>query len=217
VASLYRDPNGRYYVNFVDANGKRARESTGTADANAAKIALNRIAAELDKAKALGLGAVRQLKGMTFAEFVKDEYLPHCTPPNRKPETYDGLVDFAEVFQPCFGEMLLASVTTADCQRFPDRLKVTGYKRGREARSYSPARINRFRSGLSGIFTEAAKRGYVTGNPVKDTSKLEEDNERVRYLLHGERERLLEFAPSGSVPSWSSRSRRDCAAARSSI
>jgi integrase len=192
MATLYRDSRtGVFYVNYVEPSGKRRRQSTETDDPKAARMMLTRIAADVDKARALNLGDVKQLRGMTFGAFVKDEFLPHVAPPARSPRTYAGMVQYADAVKAAFGDMHLSAIQGGDVQRFLDRLKTGTYKSGKGEKAYAPATLNRYRAFLGAVFTEAVRRGYLKENPARQTRKLTEDNARTRHLSDIEERRLL--------------------------
>lgn len=189
--TLYRDKRTEiYWFNYQGLDGKRKRESTGTKNRKEAETLRNARAGELFKAQALGLKDVNRLKAVTFKDFVEGEFLEYCKPPTLKDGTYKGYVELGKKVMPHFGTMYLAQVTAGDVQRYLDSLKSSGFKRGKKEFSYSPARINRYRSFLSGIFTEAKRRGYVDQNPASSSRKLEEDNIRVRCLSDVEETKL---------------------------
>jgi len=76
-------------------------------------------------------------------------------------------------------------------------IQVEGYKQRRlksvtrRGMPRSPSTINRELELLSGIFTLASDGGIVVPNPCRKAKKLDEDNQRNRYLSDEEEDRLI--------------------------
>lgn len=85
-----------------------------------------------------------------------------------------------------FGDAKLDTVTSADVERFRDRLMERGASR---------ATCNRYRDTLSGLFRRAIRWGLVTANPVKAVSKLRESGGRLLWLSHEEERAVGEALP----------------------
>lgn len=59
-----------------------------------------------------------------------------------------------------------------------------------KVRPLAPATLNRYRSLLSLTYRLAIENGKIESNPLKSVKRRKENNERVRYLLEDEEERL---------------------------
>jgi len=63
-----------------------------------------------------------------------------------------------------------------------------------QAHNWSPATFNRYRAAASGILQRALKNKKVATNQGRLTDRVKENNDRVRYFVDDERERLLKAA-----------------------
>ncbi|HEV2416204.1 MAG TPA: site-specific integrase [Terriglobia bacterium] len=60
-----------------------------------------------------------------------------------------------------------------------------------EEEEWMPATYNRYRALLSGVFSLAMRNGKATANPVSETQKREENNERVRFWSDDEQAHVM--------------------------
>jgi hypothetical protein len=127
VAKVYQDKRVRkngglrpWCVSYVGLDGKRHREKTPASTKEEAQAILRKRMSEITKAKLTDAPSVEALKPVSFEEFVKEEYLPHCKATHTV-STYSGNMKFAKAVMPTFGRKLLRSITTGDIQKFVDQ------------------------------------------------------------------------------------------------
>ncbi len=195
MARVYRDKRtGKLIIDYVSVDGKRRREATTATNREEANALLRMKQSEITKATLLGVRSLDAIKPTTFAEFVKDEYLPHCKATHTA-STYNNSDEVrSRILKPFFGGMLLRAVTSGDVQRYVD--KRTSQPAFRRKRPVRPATINRELVFLSGIFSEAERRGYVERNPVRGIAHLPERNDKLRWLTVEEEGKLLAYCPA---------------------
>ncbi|HDL86279.1 MAG TPA: site-specific integrase [Candidatus Acetothermia bacterium] len=88
------------------------------------------------------------------------------------------------------GQYALANITPSIIAEHRDQLRRGKTPRGTQR---SPATVNRYLANLSIIFTHAVKElRWIESNPVRQVSKLDEPDGRVRFLSDNERLQLLE-------------------------
>jgi integrase len=177
-------------------DGKWHRERTEATTKEQASRILAQKMGHISEAKLRGAPSIEALKPVAFEDFVDEEYLPHCQATHTL-ETYNGDKSLGTILNKEFGKMLLRSITSGDVQRYLDRcaLESVGKDESGKAVTRRPATVNRRRTFLSGIFTEAERRSYVDRNPVRAVSHLPEHNDRLRWLNDSEEDRLLGYAP----------------------
>jgi site-specific recombinase XerD len=83
------------------------------------------------------------------------------------------------------GDRWLDEITASDIER---ALDVIAAKR-------APATRNRYRSFLSALFKRARRDGHVASNPVRDVSRLTENNSRLAFLSPEEEAAVLTALP----------------------
>ena len=212
-ATIWKDTEGRLRLDYTDPAGKRKRERLphGTSRAQARAILLQRVGKVMD-AKILGLPSVEAVKPMLFSEFLEREYLPHCQA-THTPATYHNDKSLANVVSPLFGKKPLRAITKGDVLKFIDQeagriaRPARPLKIGRRivlgqdgkpvmlpAEKAKPATVNRRFMFVSGVLTEAERRGYIPHNPASKLSQLPEHNDKLRWLAEDEEARLLESA-----------------------
>jgi len=76
--------------------------------------------AEITKAKLADVHSTEALKPRAFADFMRDEYLPHCKA-THTPSTYVRDRSLAAAVLRHFGRMTLRSITSGDVQRYVDQ------------------------------------------------------------------------------------------------
>lgn len=200
MASIWRDTRTRgrpvWCILFKGLDGRWHRERTdATTKEQASRILAQRMG-KISEAKLQGAHSIEVLKPVTFEDFVTTEYLPHCQATHTL-ETYHGDRSLGAILNKHFGKMLLRAISSGDVQRYLDRctLETVGKDESGKAVTRRPATVNRRRTFLSGIFTEAERRSYVDRNPVRAVSHLPEHNDKLRWLNDAEEERLLGYAP----------------------
>lgn len=203
MARVYQDPRsptraGRrpWFIDYVDFGGRRRRERTPATTKMEADAILRGKLSELAKARITGAPSIQSVTPMTFAEFVRNEYLPHSQVAKRA-TTHARNVQLARTLQPFFGSLLLHAITAGDMRRYMDRRLHGKTYRGTTPR---PATVNKERDFVSAVLTEARLRGYVQSNCIHDVKKLPEDNARDRWLTVDEESRLLDAAAEWLKP-----------------
>lgn len=201
-------------IRYKGLDGRHHRERTEARTREQAMMILSKRKEELFKARIVGAHTLETLKPMSFEDFVKDEYLPHCKA-THTPQTHEGDQSLATVLLPHFGRMQLRAIGSGDIQRYVDQeagrifrpIRPALDEKGRPKRDKDgkavllpamrvrPATVNRKRTFLSGVLSEAVRRGYIDRNPVKGVSILPEHNDKLRWLTAQEEERLLVFSP----------------------
>ncbi len=212
MAKVYQDKRVRkngglrpWCVSYVGLDGKRHREKTPASTKEEAQAILRKRMSEITKAKLTDAPSVEALKPVSFEEFVKEEYLPHCKATHTV-STYSGNMKFAKAVMPTFGRKLLRSITTGDIQKFVDQRahRVLRYGKVEGGKKIpiiaKPATTNRELMFLSGAMREALRRGYVERNPATGIRQLPEHNDKLRWLTPQEEERILGYCPAWLKP-----------------
>lgn len=195
MATVWRDMRTRgravWCIRYKGLDGRWHRERTPATTKDQAQAILHKKTSELVKAQVAGAHSIEAIKPLTLEEFVDQEYLPHCRA-THTPDTYRTDEGLATILKKEFGKTQLRAIAAGDIQRYVDRL--TGEK-SRFKRVLTPATINRRRTFLSGILTEALRRGYVDRNPARVVENLPEHNDKLRWLTPKEEGELLTFSP----------------------
>lgn len=201
-------------IRYKGLEGKYHRERTEARTREQALALLHQRTTEILKAQLVGASSVDALHPKSFSEFVEQEYLPHCKA-THTPATYNGDFSLARILNTHFGKMLLRSINTGEVQRYVDKEASRIIRQARPQRDANgkvmkdkdgksiilppvkvrPATVNRQRTFLSGILSEAERRGYIERNPARGVSNLPEHNDKLRWLTNDEEERLLAHAP----------------------
>jgi integrase len=201
-------------VRYKGLDGKPHRERTEARTREQALALLHQRTSEILKARIVGVHSLDALQPKTFAEFLEKEYLPHCKATHTT-ATYNGDRSLAALLGAHFGKMLLRSISSGDLQRYVDQQASRIIRAARPARDpygkilkdkegktivlppvkVRPATVNRHRTFLSGILSEAERRGYIDRNPARGVSNLPEHNDNLRWLTNAEEERLLAHSP----------------------
>lgn len=172
--------DGRYWIDFNDATGRRRRINTKTTDKRVATEILNDKLAKVAKREHLG---VIDDTGMSFAEFAEEWWkrIEHTLKP-RTQERWKGIVE--KHLKPAFTGTLRA-INVAQVEAYRSRRAVAGA---------APATINREVDVLRHMTARAALWEFLAVDPVggRGTLKsLREPKGRVRYLLPEEITKLL--------------------------
>ncbi len=186
MARVYRR-SGKWWLDFNDLNGKRRRETSTATTKEEANALLRKVMSDMTKATLLGVHSREAVKPVLFSAFVDEEYIPHQKATRRK-NTYDRDQLHANKTKAYFGNQSLRSITTGDVEKF-----ITAMLNGKTYKGTppAPATCNRARSFLSAALNMAKRRGYIERNPVQDVRKLQEDNERDRFLTPQEEVDIL--------------------------
>lgn len=198
MARVYRDPTMRtaqgkaaWCIDYTGLDGRRHRERTNAATREEAERLLRLRQSEVDKATIVGVRSIEAIKPRTFHEFVEEEYMPHCVA-THTPATYKRDQSLLNAVLPFFGSMLLRNISSGDVQRYIDQ---RAHAKSRYRRALRPATVNREVMYVSGVLSEAIRRGYLDRNPTKGIPRLPEHNDRLRWLTYDEEKRLMEHAP----------------------
>jgi integrase len=147
---------------------------------------------EVTKATIVGAQSVQLLRPKGFSAFLNEEYMPHCKATHTA-TTYVSDESNAKLVERYFGAMPLRAITPGDVQKFIDQCVNGKSEYGAPLR---PASVNRRVTFLSGVFSEAVRRGFIGQNPAKGIKSLPEHNDRLRWLTNAEEERLLLHSPA---------------------
>ncbi len=106
------------------------------------------------------------------------------------------------------GALFLADMTPAKIGEYRDTLKATPIKpRGKKPKPDAPerflsdARVNRYLSALSPVFTACVNEwGWMDANPCERVTRGAESRGRVRYLSDDERAALLQACEQSETP-----------------
>jgi integrase len=187
---------GTWFLDYVDASGKRRREAT---DARTKTEALNLLRSRLSdnvKAEILGVASTDAVS-ITLERFLRDQYLPHIKA-TRRAGTYDNYSDYAEGIITAMGKMTLRSIGRADVQKYMEELIRTG-KTPRK-KPLSKATINRKIALLRSALYDAMGRGLINQNPCARMRLLPEENTRRRVMTEDEEKKLHAEAPEWLRP-----------------
>ena len=116
-----------------------------------------------------------RIKAMpTFAEFVRDEYMPYSLQTKRS--ACDDASKFKVHLIPKFGERRLCDITTRDVQMHHAAMQ----------NSHSKASANRHLALLSAVFRKGQEWHRLDRNPAAGIKFFKEDNARQRFLSPSE-------------------------------
>ena len=175
MARVYQRDNV-WYVDYVTAEGVRARYMAGPNKAVAEKI-LNKKLTLVAENKHLD---VRRTVKVRLGEFIQ-EYTELHLKPNR-PTWWKSERNNLEHLKQYFGDKYLYEIRVTDIER----IKIEHRK------SFSPASVNKLLGCLKTMYNKAIEWGRFEGvNPVSKVKMFKMDNERTRYLEKEEIVRLL--------------------------
>lgn len=131
----------------------------------------NELRADLDRGLDPQAEKAKILAIPTFQTFVEEHYLPYAKEIKRS--YVDDCSRAKHHLLPRFGPLVLNEITTRSVQVFfTEKLK----------EGLSPATVNRLRSLLQRMLTLAVQWGYLEKNVAQGIPKLQENNQRQRYL-----------------------------------
>lgn len=204
MARVYQDKDRRrgtrkpWMIDYVGVDGKRHRDVTTATNRLQAEALLRQKLDEITKAQILGLSNEKGLSGMSFAKFVKEEYIPFVEKTLR-PTTARFYRVTLQKFIPVIGQKKIASIASSDIQRCIDQALMWGSQRD-ESQRLKPGTINSYRTIISCALEQAKVRGYVQKNAAREVPYLKADNKRDRWLRPHETDRLLHFLPDWVRP-----------------
>src|SRR5258705_13606140 len=120
-----------------------------------------------------------------LGEFIEKEYLPHAKANKR---SFKNDYSRSKVVIARFGNKSFRDITPEMIEKFKCDLAGSITRRGTKR---SQSDVNRHLEFLSVVFELAIQYRRVSLNPVRQVKRFRPDNERHRYLLPDEEERLL--------------------------
>lgn len=172
---------GRWYFDF-QIKGKRYREAISAATTKwQAEQAERKARSEVFD----GMYGIRQLGTQSFAEFVKDTYMPWAKTNKR---TWRNDEYIATFWCETFKGQTLREVSPLAIERTKRQLAQSKSKRGT---TLSPASVNLRLAVLSRIFTLAVELEQAASNPCRKVKLLRFDNRQYRYLYWEEETALM--------------------------
>jgi integrase len=187
---------GPWFLDFVDAAGRRHRDATDAQTKSEAQTLLRSKLSDNVKAQILGVPTVDVVR-TTLAEFLDDTYLPHVEA-TRREGTSDHYTVYADRIKRSLGTMPLRLIGKADVQKYMDnRIRTGKLKNGKKL---AKASINREMAFLRSTLYDAMGRGLIDRNPCARMKLLHEENTRTRILTEKEEPNLLAKADSWFKP-----------------
>jgi integrase len=171
---------GSYYYKFT-LDGETYRETVKTA-----RNQRQAEQAELDARRRLheGIYGTRASR-LPFEQFVKEIYLPWAEQHHR---SYQDELWVVEFFYREFGDLPLGKISQFTVESFKLKLAKAKTKQGTLRK---PSSVNMMLGILSIIFSYAVKLKHIRENPCSGVKRLPLAEEKCRYLLPEEEERLL--------------------------
>jgi integrase len=163
-----------WYIDYVDAGGKRHRERTDAQTKAEAEAVLRARLSDNARCEILGVQDIAAVRPTLLEKFYTEQYLPYLKTRVRA-STYSRAELLARHVLPVFGSLTLRAINAGHVEEFMR-------KRAGADPKPSAAEINRERSLLSAILNTAFRRGLVDVNPVGRVRPLREDNARDRWL-----------------------------------
>lgn len=176
--SLYKRGGVWWYDFQVD--GLRIRESTGLTSRSAAAHAEALRKTELIQT----IAKPESLRGSPrFEEFALGEFAAWSENQHRDhPSTHERYVRSLRVLVRFFGPRTLASISTADVERFKILRSRERRSHARDGRLVTPAAVNRDLAVLRILFNLAIRLSRARTNPLKGVKLLPENNLQMRIL-----------------------------------
>ena len=178
--------NGKaaYYLRYRDKAGRQRQTRLG--DTTSLSLDEARDRARILKSKVLMGFDVQQhiekIKQMpTFAEFVRDQYLPHAKNTKRSWEYDKARIDDKMIR--LWGSKPMNEFTVTDLLQFQNNLLEQGLK---------PSTINRNMALVKHLFHLAERWEIIDRAPTKNISPLADNGARERFLTLAELERLMD-------------------------
>jgi len=162
----------RWYVKFMDANGRWCRQPT-TAES---KTDAKRLASDLERQaerQRLGLEPLRSDDGTTLGDLLRwweDAYFRHTSAYSKSRGTFHRHLDESDI-----AKLSIREVTSGRVEQFIQA----------KSRELAPQTVNHLRAFLCRVFSAARRVGKVSQNPVLDV-KLRRLPKRLPTYLHVE-------------------------------
>ncbi len=176
---VYKRNNKWWFSKTI--NGKRLRKALPTARTKAQAEEAER--KELEKLHNKKYG-IKDGVSMSMVEFAETVYLKWAKENHRS--------DFARYhlmpIKAFFGKKTFEEISPLLVEKYKSERKNSLTRSGAKRK---PATVNRELACLSRLFTMAIEGGYTDANPCSQVKPLPEQNQRTRYLLAEEQERLL--------------------------
>jgi len=116
----------------------------------------------------------------TFKEFVQEQYIPYVQLHKRSWEQDQKMLELRVL--PLWGSKKISEITREDVQQFQSTFLRSGCK---------PATANRYMALVKYVFNLAEQWEVIEKTPARYISKLEDNNQKERYLSPEETERLM--------------------------
>lgn len=189
VRGIFERPpeSGEWWVRHADTGGRIRREKAGT-KAKAQKLYHKRKGAALEGRK---FPERLRAPAPMFNELA-DATITYSKAHNRSHRDDEGRI---AVLKKWFGQRTAESVTPKEIERH--------LSKAAEARSWSPATVNRYRNTLSLIYRLGANNGKLDKNPARLVRARRENNIRIRHLDQfspNEEKRLRKAIPVEHLP-----------------
>jgi integrase len=194
----YRADRKLWTIDYVDAMGRRVRETIGPG--NKAKRLARKILGQREAEAVLGKHRVLPTQTPRFGEFA-DDWLRRQRIRGLRPATivsYEGTVDVH--LRPVFGEQRLGAITRAGVEAYVTVKRESGTKRGRKGKRVplSATTVGYTLRILKAILADAVEQGHLAQSPaarVKRLRSTDDEMERLHFLTPAEIRRLLQVAP----------------------
>ncbi len=165
----------KWYIYYYAPNGKRVREAISPYRETAERV-LKKIEVSMAEGKYLD---IQKSEPISFKDFAEKFRVRHIRRRNRSARNQEYVLD---ALIKHFDIQLINEITTDNINTY-----LEGINSGRAAGT-----VNKHLSMIKSIFNRANEWGNLRGyNPAREIKKLQEDNERCRYLTQEEQERLL--------------------------
>ncbi len=194
----YRRDRGLWTIDYVDATGRRVRETIGSGEDN--KRLARKILAQREAEAILGQHRVLPTQTPRFGEFA-DDWLRRQRTRGLRPATivsYEGAVNVH--LRPVFGEQRLGAITRAAVDAYVTAKRETGTKRGRLGRRapLSATTVAYTLRILKSVLSDAVDQGHLAESPaarVRPLRSPDDGTERLHFFTPDEIGRLLDIAP----------------------
>lgn len=177
---VFEPKPAEYWIRFADSTGKIRREKIGPL-VGPARDAYHKRRSEAKEGKIFP-ESMRGRTPVLFQEIVRD-FLVYS---KRKKRDHKHDITRSEGLLRLWRDCPLADLT-------PGRIE-SDLGQSAEEEEWMPATYNRYRALLSGAFSLAMRNGKATANPVSETEKREENNERVRFWSNDEQAQVIAVA-----------------------
>lgn len=165
----------KWYIDYYDPQGRRVRKAVSSYK-ETALLALKKVEVDIAEGKYLD---VQKCDPITFKAFAEKFRRKHIRRRNKSIRNQEYLLDQLTKY---FGKRLMHEITANE---------IDDYLEQRQEKC-SHSTVNSDLTMLKSLFNRANEWNNLNGhNPARDIKKLKENNERCRYLLEEEQDRLL--------------------------